>query len=71
MLPAPTRSIACRKAHPSQAGLEDPSPVPVQEVDAVHVIHDGVAEEHVAVLLGLRQGHTSQVQRVALRPVCV
>ena len=45
--------------------------MPVQEVHAVHVIHDGVAEEHVAVLLGLRQGHTSKVQRVALRPVAM
>lgn len=43
----------------------------VQEVDAVHVIHDSVAEEHIAVLLGLRQGHTSQVQRVALCPAAV
>ena len=57
-----------RQAHPSQAGLQDPSPVPVQDVDGVHVVHDGVAEEHVAILLGLRQGHAPQVQRVALRP---
>ena len=55
-------------AHPSQALLQDPSPVAVQEIDAVHAVHDGVAEEHVAVLLGLRQGHASQIQRVALRP---
>lgn len=40
----------------------------VEEVDAVDIVHDGGAEEHVAVVLRLRQAHASEIQRISFRP---
>lgn len=61
-------SLTKRTSHPSDAGLEHARAMTVKQVNAVDVVHDGGAEEHVAVVLSLRQRHAPKVQRVPLRP---